>query len=115
MSVNTPHTRDKTKISFTITSNVWLYPAQHGAWHFVSIPKNTSTHIKEFTKTLPRRGWGSVRVHVTMGNTMWNTSIFPDGKTGTYILPLNARVRAKEGIAEGDAITFTIALVKNAS
>ena len=51
-----------------------------------------------------RRGWGAVRVMVTMGSTKWETSIFPDSRTNSYILPLKADVRKKEGISAGDDV-----------
>ena len=60
-------------------------------------------------KPYPRRGWGSVRVLVTLGSSTWNTSIFPDKRSGTYILPLKASVRRTEGVFDGDVVTFTIA------
>ena len=38
-------------------------------------------------------------------------SIFPDSKSGTYILPLKAKVRKKENIYEGDTVTFSCDIV----
>lgn len=56
----------------------------------------------------PRRGFGAVRVSVKIGKTVWQTSIFPDKRSGTYLLPLKAKIRRAEGVFEGDAITFTL-------
>ena len=89
------------------TTTVWLYPGMSGAWHFASLDKESTEKVKKYQKGKPRAGWGSVPVEVTMGKTTWRTSIFPDSKSGTYILPLKAAVRKKEGIYEGDKITFT--------
>lgn len=77
------------------------------AWHFVNIPKKESKKIKE-TFGARVRGWGSLPVEVTLGKTRWKTSIFPDKKSETYLLPLKASVRKKEGIYEGKLITFAI-------
>jgi hypothetical protein len=58
------------------------------------------------------KGWGSLPVEVTIGKTTWKTSIFPDSKSGTFILPIKAVVRKKEEVYEGDArtIVFSVAL-----
>jgi len=88
----------------TLRSKVWLYPGMAG-WHFISVSKKASGEIKTtFGKHV--RGWGSIPVSVTIGNTWWNTSIFPDSKSGTYLLPLNAKVRKQEGISANDTVQF---------
>jgi len=51
-----------------------------------------------------RRGWGSVRVKATIGKTSWNTSIFPDRKSDSFVLPVKADVRTKEEIGDGDTV-----------
>lgn len=91
---------------YEIKSKVWLYPGMSG-WHFVSIPKKQSESIKKcFAKR--RRGWGSLPAVVTLGKTRWKTSIFPDKKSGLYLLPLKADVRKKEVISSGDKVNFSI-------
>lgn len=97
---------------------VWLWPGearstssgQAGAWHFVHVDKKTSETIKA-KHTRVRRGFGSVRVNATIGKTTWQTSIFPDSRSGTYLLPLKASVRHAESIADGDTITFNLAII----
>ena len=49
-----------------------------------------------------RGGFGSIKVLVTIGNTTWNTSLFPDSKRKTFILPVKKEVRRAENLAEGD-------------
>lgn len=76
-------------------------------WYFLSVPKKDSEDIKKrFGKK--QRGWGSLPVVVTLGKTSWKTSIFPDKKSGSYLLPLKADVRKKEGIFSGDKVSFSI-------
>ena len=53
-------------------------------------------------------GFGSLRVEVTIGATRWQTSIFPDNKRGTCVLPVKKAVRQAEDL--GDASTSTIEL-----
>lgn len=92
--------------TYKLKASVWLYPGD-AAWHFVNIDKKASADIKARVGR-NARGFGSVPVSVTLGKTAWQTSIFPDKQTGTYLLPLKADVRRKEGIAAGDAIGFSL-------
>ena len=85
---------------------MWLYPGD-APWHFVSIPKNTKEKIDFFFGHF-KRGWGSLPVLATIGKTGWKTSIFPDKKSDSYLLPLKAEVRKKEAIKAGDAINFSL-------
>jgi len=93
---------------YTVNAKVWLYPGA-AAWHFVNVDKKQSAVIKEKHAKV-RRGFGSVRVEVTLGKSKWKTSIFPDKQSGTYLLPLKASVRRAEGIDAGDAVVFTLAI-----
>ena len=91
---------------YRIQAKVWLYPGMAG-WHFVTLPKKRAEEITErFGEQ--KRGWGSLRVAVTIGKTTWKTSIFPDRESGSYLLPLKAEVRRAERIAEGDTVTFSL-------
>ncbi|MBL8031584.1 MAG: DUF1905 domain-containing protein [Candidatus Doudnabacteria bacterium] len=93
---------------FTFKAKPWVYPGQ-AAWHFVSVPKKESARIKALFGGL-QRGFGSFPVTVSIGKTTWLTSIFPDPKTGTYLLPVKAAVRKKEGVVEGKAVSVTLAM-----
>ncbi len=92
------------RIAFT--APLWLWNGK-GAWHFVTLPVDESEIIK---MAVPRRGWGSVRVRARIGETSWSTSVFPDSKSGAYLLPVKADVRKAEGITPGDAIEVTVSL-----
>lgn len=78
-------------------------------WHFISVPKKESEDIKKGSKV--KTGFGSVPVIVTIGKTNWKTSVFPDKRSGTYLLPLKAEVRKKESIFSEDTISLTIKLI----
>ncbi len=99
----------KGKKSYKVTGKIWLYPGEFASWHFFTIPKKESGEIKEAYKGLAK-GWGSLPVEVTIGKTTWTTSIFPDSKSGTYILPLKALVRRKESLFEGDTCTIRLSI-----
>lgn len=100
---------------YKVRSKVWLYPGVAG-WHFLNVNEKVSKELREKYKKI-RRGFGSLPVEVTIGptsprlrrasKTTWKTSIFPDKRSQTYLLPLKAKVRAAEGIAADDTITFS--------
>ncbi len=96
------------KNTYSLKLKVWLHPG-HAGWHFVTVPKKESALIKETTKGI-KRGWGSVRVRVTLGETTWDTSIFADAEFGTYLLPLKSDVRKKEKVEEGDVVKLELML-----
>ena len=90
-----------------MTEKVWLYPGESANWHFVTLTKKVGQEIKEnFGKTA--RGFGSLPVEVTIGTTVFKTSIFPDKRLGSYLLPLKAKVRKIEDIEADEPVTFTI-------
>ena len=95
---------------FEVSAEVWLY-AGEAAWHFVTLPEAMAETIHERFEGL-KRGWGSLRVEVTIGETSWQTSIFPDKKRGSFLLPLKAQVRKKEGIKAGQTIHFVLEVLR---
>lgn len=78
-------------------------------WYFVGVPKKESEEINKVSKV--KAGFGSIPVMVTVGKTKWKTSIFPDKRSGTYLLPLKAEVRKKENIFSEDTISLTLELI----
>ena len=89
-----------------IIAKVWKYPGKAG-WYFVTLPKRKSIEIEKIFGEF-KRGWGSLKVHVTVGKTKWKTSIFPDRKIGSYLLPIKSIIREKEGIKINDRITLLL-------
>ena len=86
-------------LSFSFSAPCWLWQGGKASWHFITLPEDKSEEIKFFSENnSKRRGWGAVRVQATIGETTWQTSIFPQFKTKIYILPVKADVRKKEKI-----------------
>lgn len=79
------------------------------AWRFLVLPSKEGTEIREKYGKLAK-GWGSLPVSITIGKTAWDTSIFPDKKSGTYLLPLKAKVRKAENLADDAAVSFILTL-----
>lgn len=82
------------------------------SWYFVTVPEKILKEVKsQKPKTI---GYGFYPVLVTVGKTVWKTSLLPMGnKTGEkrFFIALKAEVRKKEAIEEGQlkAISFTLA------
>ena len=94
---------------YEFESTIYLWKAD-SAWHFLNLNRRDSAEIKEITAPL-RRGFGSVRVVVSIGNTQWHTSIFPDSILDAYILPIKAAVRKAEGLSVGSKVTVKLETV----
>jgi hypothetical protein len=96
--------------SIAVTGPLWVWrplPPAKGMWHFLTIDGQASAEIRY--ATLGRRsGFGSIRVTATIGETRWQTSIFPHRESGGFILPLKADVRAQEGLEEGAMVTVLL-------
>lgn len=97
-------------LTFSFSGPCWLWQTENAAWHFVTLPKKMSEEISFFNENISvkKRGWGSVRVEATIGETTWETSLFPQAKEGTYILPIKADVRKKEKIVVGRGINVSL-------
>jgi hypothetical protein len=91
---------------FSFEAEVWEHDGP-AAWHFVSLPEPVADDIEaEFGHRA--KGFGSLRVDVAVGSTRWSTSIFPDSKRGTYVLPLKKSVRIAEGLISGTSVRVGI-------
>lgn len=77
------------------------------AWRFLGIPKTEGAEIKKRYGS-HTKGWGSIPVSVTVGNTTWQTSIFPDKRSESYHLPLKAMVRKAEAIGDESTVSYTL-------
>lgn len=84
--------------------------SQKGAWYFAPLPVALSATLKNTYKAIAG-GWGSLRVTVRIGATEWNTSIFPDTKSGVYLLPIKAEIRRREAVGDGDTIPILLTVV----
>jgi hypothetical protein len=96
--------------SFNFKAKVWLWQGEN-PWHFISVDKKISEKIKKLQEGKLRRGWGAVKVKILIGKSFWTTSIFPDKRSGTYLLPLKSEIRKKEGIMASDVVRVKLELI----
>ena len=92
---------------FSAQLQLW---SQDNSFALCYIPVDMAAEIDEVTQGL-RRGFGSVRVDVSLGGSNWRTSIFKEAKANSYLLPIKKAIRAAEKIAIGDLMNLKIELV----
>lgn len=93
-------------MKFKFSSELWIYGGA-ASWYFITLPKDISDDIKVLTCD-HRNGFGSVKVNVSIANTAWNTSIFPDSKSGCFILPVKKDIRIACNLKEGDSADVSV-------
>ncbi len=92
-------------------AELWIWDARRAdSWTFVSLPPEASEQIRDLTGGR-YRGFGAVRVRVTVGGSTWTTSIFPDSARGCYVLPIKRAVRKAETLDAGDITNVAVELI----
>lgn len=91
---------------YTVRAKVWRWKGD-GGWHFATLPAKQAAEIRQRFGS-SAKGWGSIKVRITIGDTEWATSLFPASKTKSYLFAIKADVRKAEEIREGDTITAAL-------
>ncbi len=84
-------------------AELWEHEGQ-GAWCFVTVPEDPSEDIR-LSGAMPA-GFGSYRVEVTVGGTVWRTSVFPASEC--FVLPVKKAVRKAEHLEVGDRLAVSL-------
>lgn len=87
---------------------LWEWQARVDRWTFVSVPEDLSDEVEQRAGAFAH-GFGSLRVEVTVGATVWRTSIFPSSES--YSLPVKKAVRAAEGLVVGEPVRVRLRLL----
>lgn len=95
-----------TQSRFSFSAVVWEHDGM-AAWFFLSLPEAVTDDIDQAFGHRAA-GFGSIRVEVAIGDTRWKTSIFPDTKRGTFVLPVKKSVRVAEGLGAGTVAKVTL-------
>ena len=80
----------------------WRGPSPY---YFVPVPDEEGADIHEVA-AMATYGWGVIPVVARIGETDFETSLFP--KDGGYLLPLKDAVRKPEGITAGQDVTVEL-------
>jgi Domain of unknown function (DUF1905) len=98
-------------MSLEFTGKLWYWKGP-APFYFVTIPEEISRDIKAVSK-LVTYGWGVIPVGVQIGETEWETSLFP--KDDRYLVPIKNLVRKAEKLAEGDKVTVLLEVGRKTS
>ena len=94
-------------IELQFTAQLWEYKGE-APWVFVTLPVEDADVIAE--RVPNRRGFGSVKVMVVIGESEWSTSVFPDKESGSFVMPVKRAIRDAEGLSIGDPVEITIVI-----
>ncbi len=81
-------------------AELWLTEGDAG-WHFITLPTDLAEDVRDHSEGRTA-GFGSLPVKATIGATSWSTSIFPDKRRSSFVLPVKKAVRVAEQLAAGD-------------
>ena len=90
---------------FEFISELWLYQGK-AAWHFITLPPDVADEIDDVVGE--RGGFGSVPVEVTIGTSTWMTSLFPDKRAASFVLPVKKAVRHAEGLEVDEPVSVRL-------
>lgn len=93
----------------TLTAPLKIWTNDEGSVHFMNLPEELSDEVRAHSLAY-RRGFGSVRVEVTLDGVTWRTSLFPV-KSGGYFLPVKVAICRKVGMVAGDEVTVELELL----
>ena len=97
-------------MEYEFDAELWQWQARTSSWTFVSVPQDMADDILDRAGPVAR-GFGSLRVEVSIGASTWRTSVFPDSGRGTYVLPVKRAVRTAEGLAVGSSASVHLRLL----
>lgn len=97
-------------LTYSFVASLWQHEGP-GGWHFLTLPSDLADEIRHRVAG-HRKSFGTVRAIVTIDSTTWATSLFADRKTGSYLLPVNARVRRDAALFASDRVACRLELTE---
>lgn len=88
--------------SYSFKAELWLYPGEAG-WHFLTLPAEVADDVRALTAGASK-AFGSVKVQAEVDGHSWQTSLFRDSKSASYLLPVKKDVRDKAHLKDGDGV-----------
>jgi hypothetical protein len=95
-------------MQFSFHSKLWQWPGK-AAWHFLTVPEEFYEDLKTIS-TADKKGFGSIKVAASIGKSSWDTSIFPDNKSKSFLLPVKKSIRQAESIQIDESIEVQLSL-----
>ena len=93
-------------LDLAFSGELWYWRGP-SPYFFVTVPDEESGAIRAVSAQVTY-GWGMIPVSARIGETVWETAMFP--KDGRYILPIKDVVREAEGLDDGDTVAVELAI-----
>lgn len=93
-------------MELTFSGEIWFWRGP-SPFHFITVPPEGCADLEAAAKFVSY-GWGMIPVTARIGQTTWQTSLYP--KDGRYIVPVRTQVRKAEGLDLGDTVTIRLAV-----
>ena len=93
-------------MQFEFAGELWYWRGP-SPYHFITVPEEACAGLRAVSGVVSY-GWGMIPVSVRIGDSAFETSLFP--KDGGYVLPIKDAVRKGEGLADGDTATVKLAI-----
>ena len=97
-------------MTYTFTAELYLWDARVDSWVFANLPEDIADEIEDAAPE-PRRGFGAVKVEVTVGASTWRTSVFPSKQDATFVLPVKKAILKAESLAVGVTVKISLRTV----
>jgi hypothetical protein len=101
-----PFAIDVETLDFEFTGALWYWRGP-SPYHFITVPEEACAGLRAVS-AIVSYGWGMIPVNVRIGESDFETSLFP--KDGGYIVPVKDAVRHAEALAKGDTVTVNLAI-----
>ncbi|MGH3444265.1 MAG: DUF1905 domain-containing protein [Nocardioidaceae bacterium] len=95
---------DDDGMDLELTGEIWEWRGP-APYYFVTVPDEQSRDLDAVAGAVSY-GWGMIPVRARIGETGWETSLWP--KDGAYVVPLKDAVRGAESLQEGDTVTIRL-------
>lgn len=102
-------------VHFSAPLQIWTNEAENSSVGFVILPEEAAEIVAghELARQLElgrRRGFRSVKVTARVGDSTWDTSVFPQKGRESWFMAVKVGVRRAEGIEEGDPVEVELRL-----
>jgi hypothetical protein len=97
---------DPDALDLEFSGDVWYWRGP-SPFHFVTVPQDAAAALRAVS-TVVTYGWGMIPVRGRIGNTTFDTSLFP--RQGGYVVPIKDAVRRAERLAVGDTVTVRLGI-----
>ena len=103
---SSPFAIDVASMEMEFAGELWYWRGP-SPYHFITVPEDVCVALRAVSGAVSY-GWGMIPVTVRIGESAFETSLFP--KDGGYVVPIKDAVRIAEKLTLGDIVTVEMAI-----